>query len=77
MKQKKPDTKDYILNYLIYLKDKNRQNKCRVIKIREWLPLGWGILNLKGHERTFYANGNSLYLISAGDCMGVYSCQNF
>ena len=45
VEQKKPDTKDYILNDFTYVKDKNRQNKCRVIEIREWLPLGWGKLN--------------------------------
>lgn len=42
VEQKKPDTKDSILNDFIYMKDKHRQNKCRMIEIREWLPLGWG-----------------------------------
>lgn len=42
VEQKKPDTKDSILNDFIYMKDKHRQNQCRMIEIREWLPLGWG-----------------------------------
>ena len=47
VEQKKPDTKDSILNDFIYMKDKHRQNKCRMIEIREWLPLGWGKLDRK------------------------------
>lgn len=50
--QKKPDTKVYKLKDFTYMKAKNRQNKCRVIEIREWLHLGWGKLN-RTHMREF------------------------
>ena len=42
VEQKKRDTKDSILNDFIYMKDKHRQNKCRMTEVREWLPFGWG-----------------------------------
>lgn len=61
VEQKKPDTKDSILNDCIYMKDKHRQTKCRMIEIRV-VAFGVGEIGQKADERILGADRNPLYL---------------